>query len=81
MRWPFHFGKAARADGNAAPQPAAPAQRRDWASLAPIQRAIGDPPLTAPSLEFSRSLAGSEEPALSLETLGHHSSPDGPLGL
>lgn len=81
MRWPFHFGKAARADGDAVPQAAAPPRRRDWASVAPIQRAIGDAPLTAHSLEFRRSLAGSEAPPLSLETLGHHRSPEGPQGL
>ena len=82
MRWPFHFGNAARADDHAsAAQPPAPPRPRDWASLAPIQRAIDDAPLTAPSIEFSRSLAGSNEPPLHLETLGHHRTPDGPRGL
>ena len=82
MRWPFHFGNAARADGDASvAEPPAPPRRREWASLAPIQRAIGDAPLTAPSLEFSRSLAGSDEAPLHLETLGHHRTPDGPPGL
>ena len=82
MRWPFHFGNAARADkDSSAAEPPAPPRRRDWASLAPIQRAIGDAPLTAPSVEFSRSLAGSDEPPLHLETLGHHRTLDGPQGL
>jgi hypothetical protein len=82
MRWPFHFGKAARPeDEQAAPAPPPPPQRHDWASLAPIQRTIGDIPLTAPSVEFGQSLAGSEEPALSLEPLGHHRSPEGPQGI
>jgi hypothetical protein len=81
MRWPFHFGKAAGAESKATPKPAAPPLRRDWASLAPIQRAVGEAPLTAASLEFGRSLAGSEEPALSLEPLGHHRSREGPQGL
>lgn len=81
MRWPFHFGKAAGAESAAASEPAAPTRRRDWESLAPIQRAVGDAPLTAASLEFSQALAGSEAPPLSLEKLGHHRSPDGPDGL
>ncbi len=81
MRWPFHVGKVARPEEQAAAEPPAPPQRHDWASVAPIQRTIGDIPLTAHSVEFSESLAGSEEPALSLEPLGHHRSPEGPQGI
>lgn len=80
MRWPFHFGRSAVAEkASAAERPAPP--RRDWASLPPIQRAGGDPQLTAPTAQFVDSLAGSHDPDLSLEPLGHHVSLDAPHGL
>jgi hypothetical protein len=81
MRWPFHFGKRAVGDGAAAAQPTGPPSRREWASLPAIQRAIGEAPLTAGTPEFVDSLAGSRDPDLSLEILGHHVSMDAPHGL
>src|SRR6266852_9758524 len=77
MRWPFHFGRQDVADKATAAPPA----RRDWASLPPIHRVIGEPALTAPTSEFVDSLAGAHDPELSLETLGHHVSLDGAHGL
>ena len=77
MRWPFHFGR--RAVGEKAP--AAAPQRRDWASLPPTQRSIGELALTAATPEFVDSLAGAHDPDLSLQPLGHHVSLDAPRGL
>ena len=77
MRWPFHFGRREVAEKATA----APSARREWASLPPIQRVIGEPVLTAPTSEFVDSLAGAHEPDLGLEPLGHHVSLDGPHGL
>ncbi len=81
MRWPFHFGRRAVGDGAGAAQPAEPPRRREWASLPAIQRAIGEAPLMAGTPEFVDSLAGSRDPDLSLEILGHHVSMDAPHGL
>jgi len=80
MRWPFHFGRPAVAEkASAAERPAQP-NRREWASLPPIQRAGGDAQLTAPTAQFIDSLAGTHDPDLSLEPLGHHVSLDAPHG-
>jgi len=79
MRWPFHFGKSPDRGTVQAPEPAA--RRRDWESLPPIQRAVGEPELTAPTMEFVESLAGSQDPGTSLETLGHNVSIEAPHGL
>jgi hypothetical protein len=81
MRWPFHFGRSAVADKAPVVEASAPRRRLDWASLPPIQRAIGEPELTAPTAQFVDSLAGSHDPDLSLEPLGHHVSLDAPHGL
>ena len=79
MRWPFHFGRSPDA-GKARAQESA-ARRRDWESLPPIQRAVADPELTAPTMDFVESLAGSHDPATSIEPLGHHVSIEAPHGL
>ena len=79
MRWPFHFGRSPDG-GKARAQEPAP-RRRDWESLPPIQRAVADPELTAPTMDFVESLAGSHDPATSLEPLGHHVSIEAPHGL
>jgi hypothetical protein len=81
MRWPFNFRKASPGEGPTGAEPAPPPRRRDWESLQPIQRAYTPLELTAPSAEFAHSLAGSTEPAVSLEPLGHLRSPEGPSGL
>lgn len=81
MRWPFHFRKASAGETHAGTEPAPLPRRRDWESLPPIQRAYTPLELTAPSAEFAQSLAGSTDPAVSLEPLGHHRSPEGPAGL
>lgn len=79
MRWPFHFGRSPKSDKAHAAEPAP--TRREWASLPPIQRAAGEPELTAPTMEFVESLAGSHGPATSLEALGHQVSMEAPHGL
>jgi hypothetical protein len=79
MRWPFLFGRGSAAKDSHAPEPRA--SIRDWASLPAIQRAVGELQLTAPPAPFVQSLAGTREPDLSLEPLGHHVSLEGPSGL
>ena len=81
MRWPFNFRKTSPGEDPTGAEPAPPPRRRDWESLPPIQRAYTPLELTAPSAEFAHSLAGSTEPAVSLEPLGHLRSPEGPSGL
>ncbi len=81
MRWPFNLLKASAGQAHATAEPLPPPRRRDWESLPPIQRAYAPIELTAPSAEFAQSLAGSTEPAVSLEPLGHQRSPEGPSGL
>ena len=81
MPWPFRFWKARPADTHSAPGSDAAPRRRDWESLPPIQRGYAPLELTAPSLQFAHSLAGSEQPALSVEALGHLRSTEGPPGL
>src|SRR5215510_13567154 len=79
MRWPFFFGRASGAKGS--PEPPSRMPLREWASLPAIQRVVGQPRLTAPTAAFVESLAGSHEPDLSLEPLGHHVSLEAPAGL
>ena len=80
MRWPFSFfGRSAPANGSQAHEAASP--RREWALLPAIQRTVGETHLTAPAAAFVGSLAGTHDPGLSLEPLGHHVSLDGPSGL
>jgi hypothetical protein len=52
-----------------------------WPSLAPIQRTVGEVPLTAPTVDFGRDLAGLRRPDLILRPLGHDVAADGPAGL
>src|SRR5438045_4239007 len=78
--WPFR--SKVEAPPTAGPQPVpAPVIRRDWAGLAPIQRLIGDHPLTAPSDRFSDDLATHQDPSVSSDTMGHQVSADAPAGL
>lgn len=79
MRWPFLFGRASAANGSQ--KAPAPTALREWASLPAIQRVLGEPQLTAASSEFVHSLAGTRDPDLSLEPLGHHVSLEAPSGL
>ncbi len=58
-----------------------PDDGRGWADLPAIQRASGRMELTAHSLDFSRTLAGSLPPRLSLEPLVHERSLEPPYGL
>jgi hypothetical protein len=52
-----------------------------WHDLPPVQRAVGVAPLTAPSADFARSLAGRRAPEPMLAPLGHDVTVDGPAGL
>jgi hypothetical protein len=79
MRWPFFFGRGSAAKPSGGPEPRPPV--RDWASMPALQRAVGEPHLTAPTADFVRSLAGTHDPDLSLEALGHHVSLDAAGGL
>src|SRR6266700_911391 len=79
MRWPSFFGRGATA--KAAQEPRARAPVREWESLPAIQRTGGGSHLTAPTAAFVNSLAGTHDPDLSLEPLGHHVSLDAPPGL
>jgi hypothetical protein len=79
MRWPFFFGRTSAAEGSQAPE--VRSSGREWASLPAIQRVVGEPQLTAPTAAFVDSLAGTHDPDLSLEPLGHHVSLEGPSGL
>src|SRR6266852_9013794 len=76
MRWPFFFGRDAAAKGP--PTPQARPTPREWASLPAIQRAVGEPELTAATAAFVHSLAGTHDPDLSLEPLCHGVSLEGP---
>jgi hypothetical protein len=55
--------------------------RRDWTGLPPIQRLIGEHPLTAPSDRFSDDLATHHDPSVSTEPMGHQVSADAPAGI
>jgi hypothetical protein len=78
--WPFR--RQAKDPVATGPQPApAPIMRREWTSLAPIQRLVGPHPLTAPSDRFSGGLATHQDPSLSREGMGHQVSPEAPSGL
>src|SRR2546423_12858778 len=55
--------------------------RRDWTGLPPIQRLIGEHPLTAPSDRFSDDLATHHDPSVSSEPMGHQVSADAPAGI
>lgn len=63
------------------PGPDRDAGRVAWRELPPVQRAVGAAPLTAPSAEFARGLAGRRVPDLMLAPLGHDVTADGPAGL
>src|SRR3981081_4744281 len=78
--WPFRSkAEAAPATG---PQPVpAPVIRRDWVGLPPIQRLIGEHPLTAPSDRFSDDLATHHDPSVSTEPMGHQVSAEAPAGI
>ncbi len=63
------------------PGPDPGAGRTAWRDLPPLQRAVGAAPLTAPSAEFARDLAGRRAPDLMVAPLGHDVTADGPAGL
>ena len=78
--WPFQRKTEAPADAGTRPVPA-PVMRRDWTGLPPIQRLIGEHPLTAPSDRFSDDLATHRDPSVSSEPMGHQVSADAPAGI
>src|SRR5207247_9991173 len=79
--WPFRR-KAEASPAAGGPQPVpGPVIRRDWVGLPPIQRLIGEHPLTAPSERFSDDLATHHDPALSADTTGHQVSAEAPAGI
>jgi hypothetical protein len=78
--WPFQRKAEAPADSGSRPAPA-PVIRRDWTGLAPIQRLIGQHPLTAPSDRFSDDLATHHDPSVSTQPMGHQVSAEAPAGI
>jgi uncharacterized protein DUF4157 len=77
--WPFGRKAEAPAEG---PRPIpAPVIRRDWVGLPPIQRLIGEHPLTAPSDRFSDGLTTHQDPSVSSNTMGHHVVAEAPSGI
>jgi len=78
--WPFRRKTQAPAAGGPQPVPA-PVIRHDWAALPPIQRTVGDHPLTAPSDRFSDDLATHHDPSVSTEPMGHQVSAEAPAGI
>ena len=78
--WPFR--SKVDAPPAAGPQPVpTPVIRRDWVGLPPIQRLIGEHPLTAPSERFSDDLATHHDPSISAGTMGHQVSAEAPAGI
>jgi len=79
--WPFRR-KAEASPAAGGPQPVpGPVIRRDWVGLPPIQRLIGEHPLTAPSERFSDDLATHHDPSISADTMGHQVSAEAPAGI
>ena len=69
------------ADTDADAPPAGEARPAAWRELAPVQRAVGETPVTAPSTAFARGLAGRRVPEPMLAPLAHDMTADGPAGL
>ncbi|MDR3545804.1 MAG: hypothetical protein P4L30_08590, partial [Candidatus Limnocylindrales bacterium] len=69
------------ADTDAGAPPAGEARPAAWRELAPVQRAVGETPVTAPSTAFARGLAGRRVPEPMLAPLAHDMTADGPAGL
>ena len=69
------------ADDAAGPGPAGEARPAAWRELSPVQRAVGETPVTAPSTAFARGLAGRRVPDPMLAPLAHDMTADGPAGL
>ena len=65
----------------AAPEAGVPSRPAVWRSLPPIQRSVGDAPLTARTVPFGRELAGLRSPDPILRPLAHDLAADGPAGL
>lgn len=59
----------------------APPTRNDWKFQPPLQRAIGEHPLTAPPDVFAQQLATRQDPSVVSHTMGHHVNIDAPAGL
>ena len=78
--WPFSRQPQTPASSAPASLPA-PVVRQDWKQLRPLQRAIGEHPLTAPSDAFAGRLATHQDPSVASRTLGHQLSLDAPAGL
>jgi len=97
VRWPLSLlfrgdrdapppgGAAAMRPGEpgltAAAEAGVPSRPAAWRSLPPIQRSVGDAPLTARTVPFGRELAGLRSPDPILRPLAHDLAADGPAGL
>ena len=78
--WPFRRQPEPSAATGLQPAPA-PIIRRDWAALPPIQRTVGEHPLTAPSDRFSDDLATHHDPSVSSDEMGHQVTAEAPAGI
>ena len=78
--WPF-TRKPPPAPGRGPEPMPVPLMRDDWKFQPPLQRAIGEHPLTAPGDVFANNLATHQDPSVVSRTLGHHVSMDAPAGL
>jgi hypothetical protein len=72
---------APEADDAAGPGPTGDARPAAWRDLSPVQRAVGETPVTAPTTAFARGLAGRRVPDPMLAPLAHDMTADGPAGL
>ena len=83
MRWPFNLFGRSRSEAAPAETPAAVprASGHDWVGLPPIQRSVGDAPLTAASGPFAAGLPGTVGVPLALQPLGHARTAEAPSGL
>src|SRR5580704_16510801 len=83
MRWPLRrrpqAGVASDSHGSRA-ETAAPPPRRDWATLPPIEPAVGPAPLVAQRRALHPGLPGAPTLETALAPLGHHLSSDAPRG-
>jgi hypothetical protein len=83
MRWPLRRRPQGSVPGDShgsRAEAAAPQPRRDWATLPPIEPAVGPAPLVAQRRALHPGLPGAPALETALAPLGHHLSADAPGG-
>ncbi len=90
MRLPWPFGRSTAAPADTTPDspapvapeaPSRPVPTGAWASLPPIQRAVGAAPLVTSSVEFFDAVPGVHPLPPIVEPLGHDVTQGAPVGL